>query len=141
MTKKVEWIALFIMVIDHYLYDWAILYVPDKFDALFASSWNLTFYGYIGLRLIDDAINNPIKLERQIKWTIAVYFIWRTMVNTVAFMQSFQLEGSWGRYKIITSNTFGDGLIWIIITIILIKITHKHLWSLIKRICQRRKIT
>jgi hypothetical protein len=136
MDKKAEWIVLFTMVIVHIIYDWAIPFVHKDFHALFASSWNFTLFGYIAFRLIDDALNNPIKVQRDVKWAIGSYFIYRTVLNGISFLQSFQLDGSWVRYKTITSNYYADGIIWIAILIVLIYIARKEI---IKRRCRKAK--
>lgn len=136
MVKRVEWIVLFTMVIVHIIYDWAIPFVGKDFHALFASSWNLTLFGYIAFVLINDALSNPNKLQRDVKWTIGSYFIYRTILNAISFLQSFQIDGSWQRYKTITSNYYADGIIWIAILIVLIHIARKEI---IKRRCQKAK--
>lgn len=126
------------MVIAHIIYDWAIPFVHKDFHALFASSWNMTLFGYIAFRLIDDALNNPVKVQRDVKWAIGTYFIYRTVLNGISFLQSFQLDGSWHRYKTITSNYYADGIIWIAILIVLICIARKEI---IKRKCQKIETT
>lgn len=137
MNKKIEWIALIIMVIDHYAYDWAIPFVHSDYHALFASSWNLTLFGYIGIRLIDDSIENSLAVTRKAKRIIAGYFMYRCFLNSVSFLQSFEIEGSWERYKIVTSNYYADGIIWVVITIILIITFKKEIYRQLKRYVKR----
>jgi hypothetical protein len=122
------------MVIVHIVYDWAIPFVPKDFHALFASSWNATLFGYIAIRLIDDAINREGK-ESKAKWAIGAYFFYRGFINVISFLQSFELEGSWKRYKVTTSNYYADALIWSIIALILVKLY----WKDIYKLCRKRK--
>ena len=138
MVKKTEWIVLFTMVIVHIIYDWAIPFVNKDFHALFASSWNLTLFGYIAFRLIDDGLNEPNELKRDVKLTIGTYFIYRTVLNSISLLQSFDIEGSWERYKTVTSNYYADGIVWVAISIVLIFIARKEI---IKRKCQKIETT
>ncbi len=138
MTKKVDWILFFALAITHSCYDWVIPFVPEDFHALFASSFFMTLFGYVAFKIIDDALNNPNELQRNVKWTIGTYFIYRTILNAISFLQSFEIDGSWQRYKTITSNYYADGIIWIAIAIVLIHIARKEI---IKRKCRKIETT
>jgi hypothetical protein len=134
--KKIEIYALYILVIAHILYDWAIPFISTDYHALFASIWNLTLFGYIGIRLANDSINGRHEKYIRIRWTITAYFIYRTFINVVAFINGINIEGSWDRYKAITSNYIADVLIWSIILLNLLYITISHTLK-----CRKAKIT
>ena len=128
---------MYIMFGVHLIYNLALPFIHKDFHALFASAWMFTLFGYLAFRLIDDALNNRIKLQRDVKWTIGTYFIYRTVLNVISFLQSFEIDGSWKRYKTVTSNYYADAIIMLIILIVLTWILSKDYLN--KRRCQRTK--
>lgn len=130
---KNNFIALFVLVIVHIIYDWTIPFIPDNVKPLFYSLWNISTYGYIAYRLVSDSINTPIEFNRKILSTLSVFFIYRSILNTTALIRSLRFdEEAYNAYKDITSNYTGDVLIWSIIAVFLIKITIQ---------CRKRKTT
>ena len=139
---KTNFIALFILVIVHIVYDWAIPFVHDNGKALFYSLWNLSTYGYICYRLIYDSFNSQLKLHRNILTTLSIFFGYRSILNTAALIRSIRFDdNSYNAYKDITSNYTGDVLIWSIILISLLIITRTHIYDIIKKKCRKTKIT
>ena len=140
VDKKFILIALIIMVNTHQIYDWVLPFVSKDFHALFANAWYLTWFGYTAIRLIDDSIKEGLLIKKKFEFIVSFYFTYRFCLHSISFLQSFQLEGSWKRYKVVTSNYYADGLVWFIILIILLITFRKEIFTKIKRLCQKAKI-
>lgn len=140
MDKKIILIALFTMVITHMIYDMGLPFVSKDFHALFANAWFLTLFGFIALILIKDSIEDVLLIKRKFEFIVSFYFIYRFCLHSISLLQSFQLEGSWERYKIVTSNYYADGIVWFIILVMLFINFRKEISMKIKKQCQKAKI-
>ena len=139
IDKKLILIALIIMVNIHSIYDWILPFVSKDFHALFANAWYLTLFGYIAVRLINDSIKEGLLIKKNFEFIMSLYFIYRCNLHTISFLQSFQTEGSWDRYKIVTSNYYADGLVWFILLITLIISFRKKIFAKIRKSCRKVK--
>ena len=140
IDKKFILIALIIMVITHQIYDGILPFISKDFHALFANAWYLTLFGYIALRLIKDSIEEGLLIKKKIEFIMSLYFLYRFCLHSISFLQSFQIEGSWKRYKTVTSNYYADGLVWLIILIVLVINFRREIYCKIKKACQKVKI-
>ena len=141
VNKKIILIALIVMVNTHQIYDWVLPFVSKDFHALFANAWFLTLFGYIAVRLIDDSIEDGLLIKKKFEFIVSLYCIYRCNLHIISFLQSFEINGSWERYKTVTSNYYADGIVWFIIMIILIVTFKKEIYRKINRLCQKTKHT